>query len=250
MSRPVLRVGDTGGEVKELQRLLNVHLRRPTPLLVSGKFDESTRLAVRAFQRLKRLLPDGVVGSRTWTALERVPHTPAACSYDPGPQAILADIALPYVGATEARGNRMGTDPRMREIFESDHLTDNGVTDGYPWCCAFVSLCVQKLIQQRPAYRGLTRPTTASVRRFREVWAPSQHCLQFDAASTEHQPHRGDIVVYTFSHIGIVDAVGEGVLTAIEGNTNEAGSREGTTCRRQQRLFNLVRSFIRLPVRV
>lgn len=60
--------------------------------------------------------------------------------------------------------------------------------------------------------------------------------------------HRGDIVVYTFSHIGIVDGTGSGSVQTIEGNTNEQGSREGTTCRKKQRALAQVRCFIRLPV--
>lgn len=71
-----------------------------------------------------------------------------------GPQELLADIAVPYIGATEADGNRMGEDARMREIFEADNLADKkaGTTDGYGWCCAFVSVCVQRLLSMSPMF--------------------------------------------------------------------------------------------------
>jgi hypothetical protein len=55
-------------------------------------------------------------------------------------------------------------------------------------------------------------------------------------------------LVFKFSHIGVVERVdGQGVYT-IEGNTSAAGSREGTTVRRQFRRFGRIRCFIRLPV--
>jgi hypothetical protein len=126
----------------------------------------------------------------------------------------------------------MGSDPRMREIFESDGHNENRKTDGYPWCCAVVSLCVQKLIAQNPAYHFVKPPKTASVSNFRAEWAPAQNLPRLSAErDPNHQPHKGDIVVYTFSPIGIVESVGTGIHKTIEGNTNEAGSREGTTCR-------------------
>jgi hypothetical protein len=142
----------------------------------------------------------------------------------------------------------MGSDARMRQIFEADRLAPGGVTDGYPWCCAFVSMCVQRLIAENPIYNRVTPPYTASVSNFRTRWAPAQHCLLFPPNNSTHQPHKGDVVVFTFSHIGIVDVVGTGQVTTIEGNTNEAGSREGTTCRQKERAFSIIRCFIRLPI--
>ena len=82
---------------------------------------------------------------------------------------------------------------------------------------------------------------------FRTRWAPSQNCLIFSPHS-QHVAHKGDIVVFTFSHIGIVERGGNGALHTIEGNTNAEGSREGTTCRRKQRSLAQVRCLIRLPV--
>ena len=83
---------------------------------------------------------------------------------------------------------------------------------------------------------------------FRTHWAPAQNCLVFRPNDPAHQPHKGDIAVFTFSHIGIVDAVATNLVWTIEGNTNEAGSREGTTVRRKDRAFPIIRCFIRLPI--
>jgi hypothetical protein len=241
---PVLRRGSRGAEVRRLQTLLNAPGQS---LGVDGGFGHATEAAVRAFQRAHNLNPDGVVGPATWRAL--LGNSPAANpQYPAGPQEQLAEIARPFIGATEAPGNRMGTDPRMRQIFEADSLAPGGVTDGYPWCCAFVSLCTQRLIAGNPVYHGVRPPVTPSVSVFRTQWAPSRNCLIFAPSDAAHSPHKGDIVVFTFSHIGIVDVAGNGQVRTIEGNTNEAGSREGTTCRQKDRAFSLIRCFIRLPV--
>jgi len=192
---------------------------------------------------------DGVVGANTWRALLAHNQLEAFYKYPTGPQEFLADIAVPYIGATESRGNRMGSDPRMREIFEADRLSPNGVTDGYPWCCAFVSMCVQKLIDQSYLFSHVRKPYTPSVSNFRTRWAPNQNCLIFNPRNETYSPHKGDIVVYKFSHIGIVESVqANGSLNTIEGNTNQAGSREGTTLRRKVRQISSIRCLIRLPV--
>jgi hypothetical protein len=59
---------------------------------------------------------------------------------------------------------------------------------------------------------------------------------------------KGDIVVFTFSHIGIVHSNNGAIITTIEGNTNAAGSREGVTVARKQRSLSIIKSFIRLPM--
>lgn len=183
----------------------------------------------------------------TWDALESDPRAAFSYDYRVGPQEGLADIAAAYIGATESGNNRMGTDPRMREIFEADNHAPGKVTDGYAWCCALVSLCVQKLLAQSPMFPSVHAPRISGVSQFRTEWAPRQNCL-IATPGGSFVPHKGDIVVYTFSHIGIVEVGGTGVIHTIEGNTNEEGSREGTTCRRKERAQAQVRCFIRLPV--
>lgn len=69
INMPVLKIGCSGSEVKQLQRSLRaigIHLD-----LVDGTFGSMTDKAVRAFQRRKGLVVDGVVGPSTWRALSR-----------------------------------------------------------------------------------------------------------------------------------------------------------------------------------
>jgi hypothetical protein len=94
----------------------------------------------------------------------------------------------------------------------------------------------------------VTPPRQPSVSRFLDDWAVHQGCLIFKPSSRVIQAVPGDIVVFTFSHIGIVESVQPGSVKTIEGNTNEEGSREGTAVQRKSRSNSAVRRFIRLPV--
>jgi peptidoglycan hydrolase-like protein with peptidoglycan-binding domain len=60
-NRPTLRRGDSGDLVKLIQTNVGV---APT-----GDFDGVTEAAVRVFQRNNGLVPDGIVGPRTWATL-------------------------------------------------------------------------------------------------------------------------------------------------------------------------------------
>jgi len=63
--RPTLRRGDKGPLVEELQKKLGFDAER-----ADGDFGPKTEAAVREFQRVGSLIPDGIVGPRTWTALD------------------------------------------------------------------------------------------------------------------------------------------------------------------------------------
>lgn len=65
--RPELSHGSSGPAVAEAQRLLT---RRGLRTAADGRFGSATRSAVVAFQRRRGLTPDGIVGSRTWAALD------------------------------------------------------------------------------------------------------------------------------------------------------------------------------------
>jgi hypothetical protein len=58
---------------------------------------------------------------------------------------------------------------------------------------------------------------------------------------------RGDIIVFNFSHVGIAAGAPDvnGNFSTVEGNTNQAGSREGDGVYRKIRNVSSVRSRIR-----
>lgn len=66
-SCPTLSIGSRGASVAQLQQLLISN--GFSPGAVDGIFGSMTQSAVIAFQRSKGLVPDGIVGIMTWTAL-------------------------------------------------------------------------------------------------------------------------------------------------------------------------------------
>jgi cell division septation protein DedD len=65
-ARPTLKPGASGKNVMDLQNAL---IGRGYSLSADGQFGRKTTLAVKAFQRSKRLRADGIVGAKTWKAL-------------------------------------------------------------------------------------------------------------------------------------------------------------------------------------
>jgi hypothetical protein len=63
-NRPTLRRGDSGPFVAELQAKLNV--------LGPDTFGPKTEAAMRAFQRDRGLVPDGIVGPKSWELLDAI----------------------------------------------------------------------------------------------------------------------------------------------------------------------------------
>ena len=66
----VLRKGDKGDRVRELQVKLNIH--------ADGDFGSTTEAAVKEFQRKNGLEADGVVGPATWAKINAVSAPPPA----------------------------------------------------------------------------------------------------------------------------------------------------------------------------
>ena len=62
--KPTLKYGSKGDTVKELQSLLSLY--------PDGLFGNLTKEAVIAFQAANNLVADGIVGAKTWEALERL----------------------------------------------------------------------------------------------------------------------------------------------------------------------------------
>ncbi|MDN3713463.1 peptidoglycan-binding domain-containing protein [Paracoccus cavernae] len=65
----MLRRGSKGDAVRRLQELLTGqgHVLGK----VDGDFGERTDAAVRIFQKLEQLKPDGIVGAQTWAKLNK-----------------------------------------------------------------------------------------------------------------------------------------------------------------------------------
>lgn len=156
------------------------------------------------------------------------------------PQAIIADIAETEIGVREVTRNQA---PAIEKYWTATSYAD-GMANREPWCSAFVAWCVQTARVCDGILRVGRRPDFAAVRQW-VPWAVENGGMILRPEKAK----RGDIVVFTFSHIGIVTGIDAGVLWTVEGNTNEAGMREGDGVYRRRRGHDSVSAVIRLPLR-
>lgn len=74
VTHPLLRIGATGEQVKNLQEILNkLGFNSGT---IDGIFGNKTAAAVKAFQTANGLTVDGIVGKNTWTAIDKALLSP------------------------------------------------------------------------------------------------------------------------------------------------------------------------------
>jgi hypothetical protein len=115
---------------------------------------------------------------------------------------------------------------------------------GWAWCAAFVCWGMRELEKQIDY--PFERPRTAGAWDF-ENWARQQGLKLFKPVGTIK---KGDIVIFTFSHIGVAIAdEQDGYVQTIEGNTDGGGSREGNGVYEKRRAKSQIRSHIRLELK-
>lgn len=103
----MLKRGDSGEKVEDLQRLL---IKNGALLSVDGDFGDKTFFAVKRFQQEHSLVDDGVVGPKTWEALED------KISEDITEKVVVLDSGFDFDARTER--NLGSLDPKAVKIFE------------------------------------------------------------------------------------------------------------------------------------
>jgi uncharacterized protein (TIGR02594 family) len=134
-----LKDGDGGIDVKRLQILLNSGLVPSPHLREDGDFGTRTRDAVMRFQKLRGLMPDGVVGHLTWFALGQKGITSAVA----GPpisrrprRGSWLDIAKAELGVHE---DALAGHHTQRIVEYHKTTTLKATADETPWCSSFVN---------------------------------------------------------------------------------------------------------------
>ena len=155
-------------------------------------------------------------------------------------------IAKAEIGVEEIDGTNTGE--RVNEYKAATNLPSKA---SWPWCSAFVCWVVREAMKAAKVKETKTfkRPTTAGAWDF-ERWSLAQ-----DESTNTKKPagtdiQAGDIVVFTFSHIGIALTAPDkgGNVVTVEGNTDQAGSREGGGVFKKVRHVGKIRSRIRFTV--
>lgn len=131
-------------------------------------------------------------------------------------------------GKCEIGGNNKG--PQIREYQKATWLTPGA----WPWCAAFVCWCVLQALNAVGGVPHWKRPRTAGAYDL-ENWADGKHPHRpnggwITLSPKSIDPRRGDIVTFTWSHVGIVvdyDPVKK-LVTTVEGNAGNANVSDST----------------------
>ena len=136
---------------------------------------------------------------------------------------LVRQIYSSQIGIVEQGGANRG-----KEV--AQYLASTGLGPGYPWCAAFVSWCYQQAQVDAP----------------HSAWVPAYFAkskiIYLRSKFQSKIPETGDIFSIWYArlgrpaHIGFVDVWGEDWIVTVEGNTNEAGSREGIGVFKKRRL--------------
>ena len=163
----------------------------------------------------------------------------------------LLEIATHEVGTHEDGGNNCG--PRIVEYQSATWLKPAP----WPWCAAFICWILREWLKSPEVLAKLSlrndkegekwRPQTAGAFDF-ERWAKEKGLAVLKQGT---MAKAGDLVIFNFSHIGLIvkDQISPDTIETIEGNTNGGGQRDsnaGDGVWPKRRAASLARSFIRL----
>lgn len=117
-------------------------------------------------------------------------------------------------------------------VMVETYLHSVSLKKGNAWCAAFVSWVFQQC--------GVINPKSG----WCPFWFPAKNIIyQIDKPAINHNaPQAGDVFGIFFNdkkriaHVGLIMEWGEKVVITVEGNTNDAGSREGDGVYKKKRL--------------
>lgn len=236
--RVILKGEKDSNIVKAIQKKLNEN--GCGPIDEDGKFGPNTLNAVKLFQTRfsdkngNPLIVDGKVGSITWEVLFGKNSVPINQTTSNVLIKNVLSLASSQVGIMEKpRGTNSG--PEVNK-----YLKSVGLPPGNAWCAAYIYWCFEnakKAGEKNPLYK------TGHVGTH---WANSKgtKIKYADAINNPSLVKPGHIFIIVYAsgsgHTGLVEKVNGGFITAVEGNTNEGGSREGIGVYRRQRKINTI----------
>lgn len=169
-------------------------------------------------------------------------------------QQLLVEIARRDVGKVEVTRNRA---PWIEKFWPATTYAA-GHANREPYCAAAVAYWLKEWgeeLARRGHLRARTGMSLAQFERWRcksalaydwRDWGRARK-LEVLPESAKAQP--SDIIVFDFSHVGIVEAdLGRHGFATIEANTNASGSREGDGCWNKTRARTLAQCLVRLPL--
>lgn len=251
----IIKMGEENGTVvKAVKRRLNQVLNLPPELRLDPQnptYGAKMRQVVKLFQARnvdntgRALKQDGQIGSLTWEALfggETVPVSTSAST------PLLARVVQIAVGE-EAKKIREIPPNSNRGPAVEGYLARAGVGPGLSWCCAFVYWCFDEAAKSL----GRTNPMVRTAGCL-DHWnrAPGKGAKRIPAGQAIQSPDLlapGMVFIMDhgrgLGHTGIVERVGGGIVTTIEGNTDASMTREGGgVYRLSRKLVDINKGFI------
>ncbi len=161
----------------------------------------------------------------------------------------LIEIARRDAGAGETSPNH---GPAIEKFWPATTYPA-GYADRAPYCAAAVCYWVREWLRDPEVLAALGK-TAAEAEKWRcksaaafgwDTWARAGAARVIEPGSGVTL-HTGDIVIFSFSHIGLLYDDAPGTLFTIEANTDGAGSREGDGVWQKTRGLKSVRRFLRL----
>jgi hypothetical protein len=212
--------GSRGAKVRLAQELLCLH---DCKVVADGMFGGATEAAARAFQDGAGLPATGKVDQATLDALAQ-PLLRATVG-DAHPARTLAAqvvrIARRHLAEHPLEVGGQNRGPWVR-LYMAGHEGD-----GWPWCAGFVSYVIGQACRDlgvgRPVAGTFSCDLLAIDGRRKHLFVP---------ASPAAEPQPGWIflrkrIANDWDHAGLVAESEQAAFLTIEGNTNDAGSREG-----------------------
>jgi peptidoglycan hydrolase-like protein with peptidoglycan-binding domain len=220
----LVRSGSKGNAVLQVQKELKAAGISPGPL--DGDFGPKTKAAVMKYQRAHHLAVDGVVGSKTWSALTHDQFKPGAPS-KPKPGKPVAKPSPVSGGRPSTKVQKLLAEARKHLGFHEGSGNRNPFSKalGRPpeaWCADFVSYCAKKA--------GLHVNTASAQQVANQIKAQG-------GWKGRHNPQPGDAVTFRWDgshgwadHVGLVERVfkrgGQTYIQTIEGNSGDRVRRK------------------------
>lgn len=124
-------------------------------------------------------------------------------------RAAMVAVAKSQLGVTEKAYNNV----KYNTWYYGYTVSDKKGGTKYAWCGAFLAWCADQAGVPQSVF-----PRTASVSGLKSFF--SNQGRYYKAKS--YTPKTGDIVFFSYSHVGVVVSVADGILTTIEGNASDS----------------------------
>ncbi len=225
--------GDKGRKVRAIQEWLSLQGQNVS---IDGAFGPATESAVRKFQEGKGIVVTGVVDISTFAALT----TPMAKALAPIPaggktfNGLILDYANQHLAQHPLEIGGQNCGPWVRLYMEGNQGSD------WPWCAGFACFVLRQaadtLGKPMPFKRTFSCDVLATQAQALGVFISEREIARGKVEKADIPPGSFFVNRRTdndWSHTGIVLAFHVDHFETIEGNTNDAGDREGyEVCRR------------------